>query len=64
MLVPSEPGWSDDDDAFYVGYHPGGATATPSFDIVYCLMALVVALPAALVFVLFRREPPSSDATT
>jgi hypothetical protein len=48
------------DDVFFVG----GATAPPSFDIVYCLMAIVVALTAALVFVLFRREPPSVDATT
>jgi hypothetical protein len=60
MLVPSEPGWSDEDDAFLLG----GATATPSFDVVYCLMSLVVALTAALVFVMFRRKPPSFDATT
>jgi hypothetical protein len=55
------PMWKDtdtelmlSDDVFFVG----GAAATPSFDIVYCLMALVVAVSAALVFVLFRREPP------
>jgi hypothetical protein len=33
----------------------------PSFGLVYCLVALVVALSAALVFVLSRREPPHDD---
>jgi hypothetical protein len=57
MLVPSEPGWSDDDDVFFVG----STTVTPSFGLVYCLMALVVTLSAALVFVLVRREHPSAQ---
>jgi hypothetical protein len=57
MLVPSEPGWSDDDDVFFVG----SATATPSFGFVYGLMALVVALATALVFVMFQRKPPLDD---
>jgi hypothetical protein len=34
----------------------------PSFGLVYCLVALVVALSAALVFVLFRREPPGAHS--
>jgi hypothetical protein len=29
MLVPSEPGWSDDDDAVYVSYHPGAYNHHP-----------------------------------
>jgi hypothetical protein len=41
-----------------------GCRATPSFGFVYCLVALMAALTAALVFVMFRRKPPSSDATT
>ena len=36
----------------------------PSSDVIYGLVVLVAVLAVALVFVLFRRKPPSSDATT
>jgi hypothetical protein len=59
VLVPSEPGWSEDDGAFFVG----DAMVAPAYSIAHCLLVVVVvvASTAALLSILVSRERPRDN---